>query len=341
MIKKHKPKVIAFAVILLNFLFLLNPQEISKVQGSDVELVTEVLLFTKEQDTRLITSINIDKEAIEELYIISDENIESISLLDLENILDKVHVIVIDRWLPSFPDWINLISEYINGTKSNLGLLLFGLMEGDLQAWQVEIIDHLMPVNLIDYKNSTGDLSDPNYEVSVRDRGDEIPDDSKIFIESIYWNSFPSIDRRTLVNAKESANIIIESVPESIGDDTYPIIADWNCNNDGGQVTFFSFEVLEYNIAVPLWPYFNYLLYLSIFHVNPNYSDAQIESFISWPHAPVPHTLDLIGWFSMIAVLWVITFGGLFYVKKRSKPWEQLAQEDGQTVLDKELLEQS
>ena len=73
--------------------------------------------------------------------------------------------------------------------------------------------------------------------------------------------------------------------------------------------------------------YFNYLLYASIFHVKDDFSDNDIESYGEWPFSPIPHTVDIIVWFTMIAILWVITFYWYFKMRKIVIPEKSIASE--------------
>lgn len=319
----HKPRYFFTITVLFTFIITILIADTSVIMGARAGLESKIALFTASADDKLERSLGIDEKTISIEATITPENIDQYSAAEFETLIDTVDVIFVNRFLPSDAEKMHTIKSYINGTNSNKGMVLFGLMEGDLSPEQIEIINPVLPVNLTDYKNSTEDLSNINYEISVR-QVSNVPEESKILTDTIQWNSFPSVDRRTKLKARSNANIIVETVPEVTGDDPYTILADWNSTVDAGRVMFFACEIIDKNIAVPLWPYFNYFVYTCTFHVHPGYGSNSIESFQDWPHSPIPHTTELIGWFSMIAVLWFVTFYGFYRVKKVSRPWKEL-----------------
>lgn len=290
-------------------------------------LESDVLLLTASDDGKLERSLRIDQETINLAAVLTESNIGEYSIGEFETLVSSVDVIFVNRFLPTDLQKLRILTSYINGTDSDKGMVMFGLMEGDINAAQIEIINPILPVNLTNYINSTEDISNINYEISVKQESG-IPEESQILVDTIQWNSFPSVDRRTKLIARDQANIIVSTVPEVTGDDKYTILADWNASASAGRVIFFACEIIDKNIAVPLWPYFNYFVYTCNFHVHPDYVSNSIESFQDWPHSPIPHTLELIGWFTMIGVLWFITFYGFYRVKKVSRPWQQLQDED-------------
>ncbi|MCP4762952.1 MAG: hypothetical protein GY870_14330, partial [archaeon] len=152
-----------------------------------------------------------------------------------------------------------------------------------------------------------------------------IPEESQIVVEHIVWNSIPAVEEMTRVKVKNGANIILETAL-----DQNSTLSEWNLADNGalnytnsGYVMFFSFEILDGNLAIPLWPYFNYLIYISTFHVHPDVIDEQILSFALWPYSPIPHLIEIIMWFTMITFLWIISFIFYFRAKKTSRHYSE------------------
>ncbi len=283
-----------------------------------------VLLFSKGDDTSLTTSLQIDTEAIN-LTIITQSNIDSNFNEDL---LAYTDVIIIDRFMPSKISDLHILRAYINGTNSSIGLIFFGGLKNDLTKpddfsdEQINMISPLLPATISpSYQVSPDDTSDASHKIQIsmnKNIENQVLTDrehSNILVRHIAWTSSPLISKRMLIRSIDmnpSAIKIIESI-----DEAYSIISEWTLSNNGGTVILFSMLITEYNNPFVLWPYFNYLMYVSVFHVKSDFSDNNIESFAEWPYSPIPHLIEIIMWFSMIGVLWVITFYWFFKFKNK------------------------
>lgn len=289
--------------------------------------MANVLLFTTEKETALTRSLKIDEEAIDLTLLTSD----GMSDFD-EDLLKDIDVIIIDRYMPEKTEDLILLRRYINGTTDNLGLIMFGVFlndeekDNDFSDSQINAISDLLPVSLSsDTETSTNETSEANYKIQAALEPDieqekaENREESHILVRDIAWTSGPLISRRLVVEAKSDATIIVESI-----DGEYTVLAERKLDDEGGLVIFYSMIVngkneadKQFNGPFVLWPYFNYLMYVSVFHVHPDFQDSDIQSYAQWPYSPIPHLTEIIMWFSMIAVLWVITF--YWFVKMRKK----------------------
>ena len=286
-----------------------------------------VVLFSKGEDTSLITSLKIDKEAIN-LTVITQSNLAS--LFD-ENLLKYTNVIIIDRYMPSNSSDLHLLRSYINGTNGRLGLIFFGGIKNDLTLPddfnddQINMISPLLPATISpSFTLSSDNKGDDDYKIqiamntAVETQLKNDPENANILVKHIAWTSCPLISKRMLIpsnDIKATATNIIKSI-----DEKYSILSEWTISSGGGTVIMFSLLINGYNDPFVLWPYFNYLMYVSVFHTKADFSDNSIESFAEWPYSPIPHLIEIIMWFSMIGVLWVITIYWFLKFRKRKIP---------------------
>lgn len=281
-----------------------------------------VVLFSNKKDSSLITSLEIDS-AIIDLTIITEKNLDK----DFnEELLQHSDVVIIDRYMPKEDADILLLKSYINGSNDKLGLIFFGGLkndkeEDDFSDTQIDLISSVLPVKLDkESKVSTDDTSKESYKIQVamnselEEEKNENNEEAHILVRDISWTSCPLISKRIIGETKSKGTQIIESIE---GD--YSLLSEWDLD-DGGTVVMFTLLVNGYNNPFVLWPYFNYLMYVTIFHVKPGFSDSKIESYAEWPHSPIPHVREIILWFTMIGILWVITFYWFFIMRKKKLP---------------------
>jgi hypothetical protein len=212
---------------------------------------------------------------------------------------------------------LNLIISYINGTKGTKGAIFFGFFGDstikDLTESQAAALNQILPVHLNStYSSSTNDSTSTDYKIQIN-QVSNINDDSKIMVKDIPWTSCPAISFRTLTISKEEASVIITNA-----DGTFTILAEWTIEL-GNRVMFFSPIITDYNRPFTLWPYFNYMIYVSALHCDSKKTDNDILSFQKWPHSPIPHTTEIIGWFTMVVGIWVFSFAVFFKMKKITK----------------------
>jgi hypothetical protein len=280
--------------------------------------VANVLVFSSSENSPLIISLGIDREAIQ-VTTITNESLASITISAFNATLTSTDVIFVDRFLPGNATFLALLVSHVNGSFGNDGLVMFGFLQkdstpgnGDLTAAQVNAIAPVLPVDLnAAYINSTRDSAALDYSIQVKVAA-SIPPSSSILTQYIPWGTCPMIDRRLLVEPKPAATRVITDLVEQKS-----ILSEWVLGASGARVMFFSMEIRENNVGFTVFPYFNYLMYVCTFHALNGYSDSLIESWEDWPYSPIPRGPAIVVWFSMIGALWVISFGIYFRNKKR------------------------
>ena len=244
----RKRRIQAFVhLILLTIVIFAHTGEIS---ANSPDLHSNVILFSLNDDSPLIKSLQIDKETISFEHIITPTTILDLTLGQLIAILEQSDVVLVDRFLPSSPEMLHKICEYVNGTVKNLGAVFFGVLSNgngvevsDFSSEQINIINTILPVNLSpNYQSSTNNSIETDYKIQTM-----VPDgfqtEKHVLTKSIPWESCPAISYRTLVDVRDDATSIVRSI-----DDKYAIVSERDIQN-GGTVVFFSIEINLENIA--------------------------------------------------------------------------------------------
>jgi hypothetical protein len=235
--------------------------------------------------------------------------------------------------LPQSQSALLPLIEHVDGTLGNTGLLFFGALNDDAEegddftASQIELISPILPVHLdVDFNSSTSETSDVDYKIQVAmEKTIEAQKtnnraSSNILVRDIAWTSCPLISKRMQVEKKVSTTQIIESI-----DGIYSLLSEWDLSaQGGGRVIAYSVVLNGYNKPFVLWPYFNYLMYVSVFHVKADFSDDNMNSYAEWPYAPIPHGIEIVLWFLMIGVLWVVTIYFFLKMKKKAKAFKEM-----------------
>jgi hypothetical protein len=323
-LRNNNFRFLFFTLFLVVFASFSQLTAIPYASAARNSLEANVLIFSRTDTSRVITSLKIDKETIKINGIITPNNISEFSFSDIEDLLIATDVIVVDRFLPNDADLLHLLVSHVNGTSGSCGLIMLGLMEGDIKTPQINILYDILPIELtVGYQNSTKFTESADYKIQTH-LIDNIPVNTRVLTNYIPWISLPAVAHRTLVTSKASATEILESI-----DGTYTLFAEWNLTEEGytdaGSVSFISIELNEANLPVSLWPYFNYLMYIMIFHMDNDSDQTRIESYPNWPYAPIPQGLPLILWFIMIGGLWIISGIWIMKMKKAGKHYSLLS----------------
>jgi len=329
-----KSLLIVFSILVGYVLFsvIIYSIPIEEVRDHDQ---ASVILFTNKKDSSLITALEIDSTVID-LIILTEKNVDE---KFNENLLKASDVVIIDRFLPENENKILLLKSYINGTNSDLGLIFFGGLKNDKEEdddfsdLQITLFSDLLPVKLNnDYDVSTDDTSEEDYKIQVamnnviEEEKNTNKENAHILVRDIAWTSCPLISKRMITETKSKGTQIIESI-----DRDHSILSEWDID-EGGTVLLFTLLINGYNNPFVLWPYFNYLIYASVFHVKPEFSDSKIESYAEWPHSPIPHIREIILWFTMIGILWAITFYCFFSMRNKKYPDEIITSSDDSKI---------
>jgi hypothetical protein len=169
-----------------------------------------------------------------------------------------------------------------------------------------------------------------------------------VFSTNVAWQSCPLLRYRVSTYArKPSARTIVE-VPNT----KEPLMvlgkmSDLSSSiSSNGSVIFVSpgvgilnltdsegSELKEMNVPFSLWPYFNYLMYLSIFFLDSDFVNSELESYALWPWSPIPHEREANMWMTFVGFLWVFNFA-LFFALGKKKKAKDLEEKSGEKAYD-------
>jgi len=303
--------------IVASVLFLASTMAAGTVDAARPVLVANVTVFSRTSDSPLITSLGIDHEAIN-LTIITNETLLMNSQEHIEAIIENTDVFFVDRYFPANTSITSIVASAVNGTSGNKGMVFFGLLEGDVDHATMASLSGLLPVTILDdYSSqvSTGNTNDPGYKVQVG-LVDEVPAGSVAISKHIGWTSCPALSRRLVLDARAGASRVVEVT--TLGYEGDAILAEWDMPGNGGHVMFCS-VILDLNKPLYLWPYFNYLMYVSVFHALHAYPGDAIEAYHEWPFAPIPNPVQEAWWFVLVGAMGAITAIVTVHFKRRGQ----------------------
>jgi O-antigen/teichoic acid export membrane protein len=127
--------------------------------------------------------------------------------------------------------------------------------------------------------------------------------------DSIPWNSVPTITNYTTVPL--AGTILVETSST----DTDAGLALISTNDDDRLIAFNMIPRFDKNPELIEWPYFNYMLYLTIMSIN----DEAVETYANWDYSPVPHTLETILLGVSVVLTVIVTLGGYVFSRRYSK----------------------
>jgi len=127
--------------------------------------------------------------------------------------------------------------------------------------------------------------------------------------DSIPWNSVPTITNYTTVPL--DGTILVETSST----DTDSGVALISTNDDDRLVAFNMIPRFDKNPELLEWPYFNYMLYLTIMSINGEVADT----YADWDYSPVPHSLATILLGVSVVVTIIVTVGGFVYSRRYSR----------------------
>lgn len=185
-----------------------------------------------------------------------------------------------------------------------------------------------------------------------------VPKEGSIFSNNIAWQSCPLLRERVFTFAKKPNTSTLVEVPNTkeplvvLGN-----VSEFTTLNTKSEVMFISTGVgilqkdpgvftwdsvntnltnsslydIDYtedyktenvtmNEPFKLWPYFNYLMYATVYTLAYNVTDKSvIESYADWPWSPIPHTKEATLWMTFVASLWVFNFWLFFTLGRKKK----------------------
>ena len=130
-----------------------------------------------------------------------------------------------------------------------------------------------------------------------------------LFTNSIQWNSVPTVANYS--NLDLTGEILFETSLDS-DNPGLPLIVG---STDNKQLVYNFYPKTAFNKEMIEWPYFNYLLYLTMTSI----SDTPNVSYGKWEYSPVPHTLETV--ILGVSVIFTIIATGIafFYARKYSR----------------------
>lgn len=224
---------------------------------------------------------------------------------------------------PILPAYFITDKDVLNATVSESLLGMTGIDDSLFNSY----------LDLVYNKTLNFEILDDQVQVDVSDEEDARPDSQKfIFSENIAWQSCPLLADRVSTFAKKDNTYTIVEVPDTTKE---PLIVYGNVSQftditgTDAQVLFISTGVASYvdedgetqemNTAFKLWPYFNYLMYVSVFYLDDSFDNSKIEDYATWPYSPIPHEKEATIWMIFVASLWVFNFALFFYLGKKKR----------------------
>ncbi|MBY9001452.1 MAG: lipopolysaccharide biosynthesis protein [Candidatus Heimdallarchaeota archaeon] len=129
-------------------------------------------------------------------------------------------------------------------------------------------------------------------------------------LNNIQWNSVPSITNYTDVQL--AGTIILKT---AVYNESETAIALASTIDSEGYFAFNFYPNMEFNSELIDWPFFNYMIYLTLMS---SVNEVAL-SYANWDYSPVPHALETILIGVAVLVTAAITTGGFIYARKYSK----------------------
>ena len=128
-------------------------------------------------------------------------------------------------------------------------------------------------------------------------------------LTDIPWNSVPTITNYTTVQL--AGTILVET--SSVSKD--PNLALISTEDNNRLIAFNMVPDSRINPELIEWPYFNYLIYLTLMTIN----GESVQTYANWDYSPVPHSTATIALGVSVLLTIIVTLIGFFYAKKYSK----------------------
>jgi hypothetical protein len=299
-------------------------------------------------------SLNLDTNLKKNLDVFTIKD-DTEGAIQTKNI-SKYDVVVFDSYLPNRT--ADIIWLYNEVTTKNIGILFFGgnytpaalgIFGGILPAhfiidkdsvnrtYQQAFIDPLgMDSKYIkDYLAGRHNLTETTeiltdqiqVAVSAEEKTRDDNNEGSIFSVNIAWESCPLLRERVFTFAKKDGAKTLIEVPNT----KEPLVVIGKIKSylpsiaSNASVLFISTGVgmmgeKEMNEPFKLWPYFNYLMYASVYTLAEKVDDkGVIESYAEWPWSPIPHAREATIWMIFVASLWVFNFWLFFTLGRKKK----------------------
>ena len=198
----------------------------------------------------------------------------------------------------------------------------------------------------------TSNFVDDDIQVAISDEEDALDsEDQNPFTSNIAWQSCPLLHERFSTFAKKDNTTTLVEVPNTkeplmvtskFKDITNTISSNASViylspgtgyketddlkikvedfTKSFGEDSFTtSYEHNEELMNEPfsLWPYFNYLMYMSVYYLDHDFNNELIETYAQWEKSPIPHEKEATIWMIFVASLWVFNFALFFTLGKK------------------------
>ncbi|GAB4329483.1 MAG: hypothetical protein Kow0069_37000 [Promethearchaeota archaeon] len=314
-----------------------------------------VLVFSWAEKTPYLTSLSLKNEVVGD-FVTDFYNVTVTTAETYRSEKDQLNfagydVLVFDSFLPEDVAEVRSLKAWMNGTLGNVGVLFFG---GYYPQEALEEFSDVLPVDIVAHRgalnstlagifaNTTGLPGDSfnlylNFSYNnIREYNNrtnqvelEVSDEAvrqrTIFRSPrIAWGSCPLIKERIQTVGAKDGSLVIVQVPST----REPIVVEWNVSSSprlGTQVMYVSAGTInppgddEWNKPFYLWPYWNYWMYVTLFHLKADFSDEDILTYAQWPYSPIPHELEAGLWMGFVAFLWVFNFVLFFTLGRKGK----------------------
>ncbi|MHA1340113.1 MAG: lipopolysaccharide biosynthesis protein [Promethearchaeota archaeon] len=311
--------------IFLMILLLLSAQFFNfliKTVNSESDSKTKVL-YLGDSTGRIYSSITLDKENI----IAERQSSSEINL----SLIDNYDVVIINDINLSLSD-LSILESWAKIEGHGIIVLM-----GKNLTQKNYVLDILNITSETEFSNNTGDIVDET-ELSNKKglslvNKDLDPNSSPIL--KIIWNTAPESFYFTLIPNLEPdvvSYVKMQWAGNLSSDENYPLLCGKKLGeNKGPNVFVYStwfqdeFDNINANQHVMVWPFFNYLMFISI-QISVG---KPVPEFGTWNYAPVPHTTNQIIIGIIIAIITLCTIFLYRYAKKfRHKEHDVFIAED-------------
>ncbi|MCP4761843.1 MAG: lipopolysaccharide biosynthesis protein [archaeon] len=336
-----KKKIPSILIILMVILLIFKSSQGIIFVTAQVGVKTDVLYISDSQG-KTLAGLQLDTDTI-------NVTTQTTSQIDLTN-LNNFDVVVLNDANLSLSD---LSTLYTWTEGANHGLFI--IMGKNLTIGN-ELLNTFGFTTETQFQNNSGDVTD-NDEFNKL-KGISVYNSSltsHAILNSIVWNTAPEIFYWTKV-----ANVIEENVTTYVkmtwndadlntadanSNIEYPMMAGVNIGNKEGDNVFLltgwlqeEFETIESNVHFMVWPFFNYLLFVT---AQSCAGVSEIPVYGSWGFSPVPHFFEQI----ILGVLVVLTaIASLWFFirarKEKDTPKDYFGKDDIsaiQTTSDEEI----
>ncbi|MHA1197967.1 MAG: lipopolysaccharide biosynthesis protein [Candidatus Heimdallarchaeaceae archaeon] len=265
------------AILALMFSVLLVVISSSAISLIDADVSLEVLVVGDDIDDAFMQRLELDHQ-----FVITVDTVVGTDLSSYDSVL-------IFDYVPTAPE-ISLLNSFAGG----IAVFIYGNLAADASL--------LVSLGLA--STSSGSISTSISLPVPRNESLTHP-----ILDKIPWNSVPTITNYTTIQL--AGTVLLETSAAS--DD--PNLGLISTNDNNRLIAFNMIPVFDVNPELIEWPYFNYMLYLTLMSIN----DIDTVAYGKWDYSPVPHTLETVILGVSVALTIIVTVIGIIFSKKYTK----------------------